>query len=142
MSRTLLLLVVALLAVSCTTQDPEIALEDQVPADQRPAETEQADDASPDAETVADLVFIGVDIAYEDPPTEAPAGLLGITMDNQGNLVHNVVFEGVEGDRVIAEAPGGETATGQVELSAGDYVFYCSIPGHRAAGMVGDLTVT
>lgn len=53
---------------------------------------------------------------------------------------HNVVIEET-GDEVVAECAPGETGTGSTTLEAGDYTFYCSIPGHRAAGMEGTLTV-
>jgi uncharacterized cupredoxin-like copper-binding protein len=33
-----------------------------------------------------------------------------------------------------------ETATVK-DLKAGQYVFYCSVPGHREGGMEGTLTV-
>jgi uncharacterized cupredoxin-like copper-binding protein len=35
----------------------------------------------------------------------------------------------------------GQTASKKVELSAGEYRFYCTIPGHEQAGMKGTLTV-
>ncbi len=54
---------------------------------------------------------------------------------------HNVVFEGVDDDAIIAECAGGETDTGSVQVEAGSYTYYCSIPGHREAGMEGELTV-
>ena len=35
----------------------------------------------------------------------------------------------------------GGTATLTETLAAGTYEYYCEIPGHRAGGMVGTLTV-
>ena len=34
-----------------------------------------------------------------------------------------------------------QTATITINAPAGTYQYYCSIPGHKAAGMVGTLTV-
>ena len=54
----------------------------------------------------------------------------------------------VEHDFTIDEAnvkiatPATETASGSFTLPAGTYAFYCSVPGHREAGMEGTLTVS
>lgn len=85
-------------------------------------------------------VFVGVDIAYESAPETLPAGGATIAIDNQGALEHNVVFESLGGEPVV-EALGGAVDVGEVSLEAGEQVYYCSIAGHRAAGMEGTLTV-
>lgn len=71
------------------------------------------------------------------------AGDIEVTLDNVGAAEHNIVFIGAnEGsDDPVAQALGGESGTGTVNLFEGDYVYYCSIPGHRAQGMEGELTV-
>jgi plastocyanin len=71
------------------------------------------------------------------------AGDIGVTLDNVGGAEHNIVVVGAnEGsDNPVAQALGGEEATGTVNLFEGEYVYYCSIPGHRAQGMEGTLTV-
>ena len=49
----------------------------------------------------------------------------------------------ITGKGTIAQASGGKTKKGSFTLAKpGKYTFYCSIAGHRAAGMVGTITVT
>lgn len=68
------------------------------------------------------------------------AGEVSVTLDNQGVVLHNFVVEDA-GDTKVAEAEGGGTDTGTIELSAGSYAFYCDVEGHREAGMEGTLEV-
>lgn len=84
-------------------------------------------------------VFVAQDILYAQAPETVPTGDLTFVLENQGQIEHNVVMEDL-GDELIVEAAPGEVETGDVTLEAGDYVYYCSIPGHREAGMEGTLT--
>lgn len=94
-------------------------------------------DAQGDASAVT--VTAG-DLFYEPQQLSTAPGAVTITLDNQGAVAHDVVIEEA-GDRPVAEAPPGESATGSIALDAGTYTFYCAVPGHRAAGMEGTLTV-
>lgn len=55
--------------------------------------------------------------------------------------VHNIRIDNAAGETKKVEAPPGETATGTLKLFAGSYTYYCDVPGHRSAGMEGELTV-
>ncbi len=56
---------------------------------------------------------------------------------------HDVTVEGVQGVGHIVHAQKGETARGGLKIAApGTYNFYCSVSGHRKAGMTGQLVVT
>jgi cytochrome c oxidase subunit II len=49
----------------------------------------------------------------------------------------------VDQPKIHIAASGGDTARGQLDVATpGTYTFYCSVAGHRAAGMVGKLVVT
>jgi hypothetical protein len=56
------------------------------------------------------------------------------------NGIHDFVFDGAYSGFQL-EADGGSSQSKKIDLKAGKYTFYCSIPGHRAAGMEGTLTV-
>ncbi len=62
---------------------------------------------------------------------------------NEGNMPHDFVVER-DGDDVAATEvlQPGESATLEVDLEAGDYVFYCSVGAHRAAGMETPVAVS
>lgn len=78
-------------------------------------------------------------LVYTDAPDTGPAGENVIGIDNPTGQVHNVVIEGFQNDAVLVEAANG-IDVGTITIDAGDYVYYCSIPGHRQAGMEGDIT--
>lgn len=61
-----------------------------------------------------------------------------ITLVNGGAVEHDFTIEGQE-DRKVATTPG-ETAEGSFQVPAGEFTFFCSVPGHREAGMEGTLT--
>lgn len=48
----------------------------------------------------------------------------------------------IDGLGRVADVAGDETKTERLRVDdAGEYVFYCTIPGHRSAGMEGTLIV-
>jgi len=83
----------------------------------------------------------GSSLEYSDVPATATAGEVQVAMVNDSGLLHNVTFEGVNGDQPVAEAAAGETDVGSATLEAGTVAYYCSVPGHREAGMEGELEV-
>src|SRR3954454_18035132 len=49
----------------------------------------------------------------------------------------------VQGGDTVVEVGGDKTKSGSFTLAKrGKYIFYCSIPGHRAAGMHGPITAS
>src|SRR4051812_4569347 len=80
-------------------------------------------------------------LAFDTTKLSAKAGKVTIDFKNPSAIPHNVVIEesGKElaGFEPITEGEKSETA----ELKQGTYTFYCSVPGHREAGMEGTLTV-
>ena len=71
------------------------------------------------------------------------AGSYTIEVVNEGSATHDFVVER-DGDDVAATdtiAPGA-SATLEVDLEPGEYVFYCSVGNHRSMGMEVTVTVT
>jgi plastocyanin len=74
----------------------------------------------------------------------AKAGKVTITFTNMASLGHNMTIQQGSSGPVVGATPtfqgGSKTLT--VNLKPGTYTFFCSVPGHRQAGMVGTLKVT
>jgi len=105
------------------------------------------------------------DYFYRPEAATAKAGSVTITAKNIGKLPHELVLartnaapdalptlpdgsvdeeELEKQDRAPGEIPEtevGKTGKLTVDLPADNYVMYCNIPGHYAAGMYGSLTV-
>jgi plastocyanin len=78
------------------------------------------------------------ELRFDKSELAARAGRVTIVMTNPSQIGHNV---SLEGDGHGATVGNGGTSTVSAELKPGRYTYYCSVPGHRAAGMHGTLTV-
>jgi plastocyanin len=83
-------------------------------------------------------------LAYDKKTLSAKAGKVTITMTNMSSLGHNITIQQGTNGSVLGATPTfmGGTKSVTVNLKAGTYTFFCSVPGHRAGGMVGTLTVS
>jgi mono/diheme cytochrome c family protein len=83
-------------------------------------------------------------LLYEVRDATATAGALQIDSRNASSVPHDIALqEGTDG-AVLGEGrtvSGGGVSTVSVDLRPGRYTFYCTLPGHREAGMQGTLTV-
>lgn len=81
-------------------------------------------------------------LKYNTTALSAKAGAVSINFTNMSPVGHNVTVASSSG-AVVGAIPtfeGGSKALA-LNLKPGVYKFYCSVPGHRQAGMEGTLTV-
>lgn len=98
------------------------------------------DSGSTGGDTGATAVTIEAGDLFFDPTTlSVSADGVEITLQNTGLIEHDFVIDELGVD-IHTEA--GETVTETVTLPAGTYDFYCSVPGHREAGMEGTITAS
>ncbi len=81
-------------------------------------------------------------LSYNTKTLSAKAGTVTIVMANMSPVEHNVTV--AQGSKVLGATPTftGATRTLSLKLKPGKYTFYCSVPGHRQAGMEGTLNVS
>jgi plastocyanin len=94
------------------------------------------------AGTTLQLEASSTALAFDATELSAKAGKVTIDFKNPSAIPHDVVIEeegGKElaGTEEIAESEASTTA----DLKPGTYTFFCSVPGHRQAGMEGTLIV-
>jgi uncharacterized cupredoxin-like copper-binding protein len=77
------------------------------------------------------------------PAKKLAPGKVTFAVRNVGKIPHDLVVSGpgVSGAAKTPLLPAGQSAKLSVTLAAGSYTLYCSVPGHRAAGMSTKLTV-
>jgi plastocyanin len=80
-------------------------------------------------------------IAYTTKALSSKPGKVTIDFNNPAQIQHDVAV--AKGSQEIAKSSlvaQGSTSVA-TDLTPGKYVFYCTVPGHREAGMEGTLTV-
>ena len=70
----------------------------------------------------------------------AKAGKVTITMTNPSPLQHDIAIKGGVNAKGDIVGQGGKSVV-TVTLKPGKYTFYCSVDGHEAAGMTGELDI-
>jgi plastocyanin len=80
-------------------------------------------------------------LRFEKQTLTARAGTVSIEFTNRSPLPHNLTI--AAGGRVLGATPtfDGGSKRLQLRLRPGTYQFFCSVPGHREAGMQGTLVV-
>jgi uncharacterized cupredoxin-like copper-binding protein len=116
------------------------------------------------SQPVTEIVLEASDFAYDIPSITVKAGEpVLLTIKNTGQLEHDFVIEKIDATTKVIQDGGsdehhahgveanydlhvsaqvGETSILQFTVSeSGTYQFFCSVEGHKEAGMVGELIV-
>jgi uncharacterized cupredoxin-like copper-binding protein len=84
-----------------------------------------------------------VEFKIELPSTTLAPGTYTFDLTNKGHVGHDLVFNGpgVDNEKTPVIDPG-KTAKLTVDLKSGTYDVYCSVPGHKQAGMDVNVKVS
>ncbi len=107
------------------------------PAKKQPAKKQPATSSS-----AVKLAPKGDQLLFDTNQLTAKAGKLTVDFTNNSAIAHDVVVSD-QANKVLGKTPvfDGGTKSFNVTLKPGTYTYYCSVPGHRQAGMQGTLTV-
>jgi uncharacterized cupredoxin-like copper-binding protein len=85
-----------------------------------------------------EVTLNATEFKFDPSEVEVDAGSpIKIVLVNQGVIEHDFAVEGMTFEFPVAQP--GQTVDHTVTFAAGTYVFYCTIAGHREAGMEGTL---
>jgi uncharacterized cupredoxin-like copper-binding protein len=76
------------------------------------------------------------------PSTQLKAGPVTFDVKNAGKIQHDLVVTGQGLTEGTPRFNAGQSKTLKVTLKTGTYELFCSVPGHKEAGMDTKITVT
>jgi nitrite reductase (NO-forming) len=92
------------------------------------------------------MVYIGVGGAIDgkvNPVLTAAEGqVVQLTLINGEGAEHDIVFPDQDAKSPRVTGKSASTTIAFRATKSGDFVYFCSVPGHRQAGMEGQFTVT
>jgi uncharacterized cupredoxin-like copper-binding protein len=108
------------------------------------ATTPAASSSGGGAAQVVEIDVAASGLAYTKTSATAKAGTVTLRSMNPQSIEHDISIQNDDGS--INESgdlvSGGGVSEVTVDLTPGTYTFYCSVPGHKEAGMSGTLTVS
>jgi len=114
--------------------------ETQTPAAAAPTTSSTA--SSSGGSTISDAANPEGLLKFTQSTLSAKAGSVSISFTNSAPLQHNLTVATASGSVLGATATfAGGTRVLALNLKPGTYKFFCTVPGHRQAGMEGTLTV-
>jgi plastocyanin len=148
------ILAAGLLAAGCgssSTTSSSSASSAPAPAESTPAASTPASSTPASTTTApsgaAQIVKLAADpsgqLKYSTTALTAKPGKVTIEFMNASPEGHNVTVEASGGGAPLGATPtfSGGSKSLTLNLKAGTYAFFCSVPGHRQGGMQGTLTV-
>jgi plastocyanin len=89
------------------------------------------------------LTASGSALAFSKKKLTAPRGQVKLVLNNKSTIKHNVSIKGnglaAKKGKVVGR---NGVSTVSAAVKPGKYTYFCSVPGHEAAGMKGTLTVS
>ena len=102
---------------------------------------QKAQGTAKEANGTLDIPVATAGLSFKYADAQAGAGQVTITAKNPQSTDHNIAIQGNGIDQKGNVVANGGTSKLSVDLKPGTYTFYCSVDGHRQAGMQGKLTV-
>ena len=84
------------------------------------------------------------DFQFDTPNVTVAGSAVSLAVTNAGPTIHDLTIRNAAGKLLgeTADLKPGTSETLTVQLPAGKYVIFCSLPGHESLGLKGTLTVT
>jgi uncharacterized cupredoxin-like copper-binding protein len=109
-------------------------------SDSSSSDSGAAGTAAAGSDATGETVSIKAEDIFFDPADITIPADTDVTIDltNEGAAPHNFAIDALN---VSVDLPPGAKESVVINAPAGEYEYYCNVPGHKEAGMVGKLIV-
>lgn len=104
------------------------------------AENKEVASAEPTGPAIGTLEVDATNFQFQAPNFDVPPGIIEVKyVAKEGS--HTLAFDEPQFSYVLLSQPGGASASKITAVDGQTYTIYCTLPGHRAAGMHSTITV-